>query len=144
MTHLSTISDDQLAHQYLGLAPFLRASIAGQDLRSVTNQMLQRLALDESNPQLLMNLSIAMQCLNHRALGLEFQSAALAIVQTFTLPARMQPAQIRLLMLATHGSLQANTPLDCLLEGSDVALTVHFVNASLDTLADVPEHDGGV
>jgi hypothetical protein len=141
MTHLSTISDDQLAHQYLGLAPFLRASIAGQDLRSVTNQMLQRLALDESNPQLLMNLSIAMQCLNHRALGLEFQSAALAIVQTFTLPARMQPAQIRLLMLATHGSLQANTPLDCLLEGSDVALTVHFVNASLDTLADVPEHD---
>jgi len=141
MTHLSTISDDQLAHQYLGLAPFLRASIAGQDLRAVTNQMLQRLAVDESNPQLLMNLSIAMQCLNQKALGLAFQSEALAIAQTYTLPARVQPARIRLLMLATQGSLQANTPLDCLLEGSDVALTVHFVRSSLDTLADVPEHD---
>ena len=141
MNDLDTVLNDQEAPHYLGLAPFLRASIAGQDLRSVTKQMLQRLAVDGFNPQLLMNLSIAMQCLNDMALGLAFQSAALAIVQTFTLPAWVQPARIRLLMLATHGGLQANTPLDCLLEGSDVALTVHFVNASLDTLADVPEHD---
>ena len=141
MNDMDTVLNDQEAPHYLGLAPFLRASIAGQDLRSVTKQMLQRLAVDGFNPQLLMNLSIAMQCLNDMALGLAFQSAALAIVQTFTLPAWVQPARIRLLMLATHGGLQSNTPLDCLLEGSDVALTVHFVNASLDTLADVPEHD---
>ncbi|MCX7226487.1 MAG: hypothetical protein NT071_12965 [Burkholderiales bacterium] len=141
MNDLAMVLNDQEAPRYLGLAPFLRASIAGQDLRSVTKQMLQRLAVDESNPQLLMNLSIAMQCLNQQALGIEFQSAALAMMQTYTLPAQVQPAQIRLLMLATHGSLQANTPLDCLLEGSDVALTVYFVNESLDTLAHVPEHD---
>ena len=94
MNDLDTVLNDQEAPQYLGLAPFLRASIAGQDLRSVTKQMLQRLAVDGFNPQLLMNLSIAMQCLNDMALGLEFQSAALAIVQTFTLPAWVQPARI--------------------------------------------------
>jgi hypothetical protein len=44
------------------------------------------------------------------ALGLAFQSAALAIVQTFTLPAWVQPARIRLLMLATHGGLRASSP----------------------------------
>ena len=141
MNDLDALLNDQEAPRYLGLAPFLRASIAGQDLRSVTKKMLQRLAVDESNPQLLINLSIAMQCLNQQALGIEFQSAALALTQTFTLPACLQPSRTRLLMLATHGSLQSNTPLDCLLEGSDVTLTVHFVNESLDTLACVPEHD---
>lgn len=141
MTGLDAISNDQPAVPYLGLAPFLRASIAGQDLRLVTNQMLQRLAVDEHNPELLMNLSIAMQCLNHKALGMEFQSAALALAQTYTLPTRLQPPRIRLLMLATQGSLQANTPLDCVLEESDVELTVHFVSAGADMLAAVPGHD---
>ncbi len=141
MNDLDAVLNDQATPGYLGLAPFLRASIAGQDLRSVTNQMLQQLAVDEHNPELLMNLSIAMQCLNHKTLGMEFQSAALALAQTYTLPARLQPSRIRLLMLATRGSLQANTPLDCLLEGSDVELMVHFVTAGDDMLADVPEHD---
>ena len=141
MNDLDTLLNDQEAPRYLGLAPFLRASIAGQDLRSVTKKMLQRLAVDESNPQLLINLSIAMQCLNQQALGIEFQSAALALTQTFTLPACLQPSRTRLLMLATSGSLQANTPLDCLLEGSDVELIVHFVTGHDDLLAAVPEHD---
>lgn len=141
MTGLKAISNNQAAAPYLGLAPFLRASIAGQDLRLVTSQMLERLAVDECNPDLLMNLSIAMQCLNQQALGLEFQSAALALAQTYTLPARLHPPRIRLLMLATRGSLQSNTPLDCLLEGSDVELLVHFVEPGHDMLAAVPEHD---
>ena len=88
-----------------------------------------------------MNLSIAMQCLHQQALGMAFQTEALALAQTYTLPARQQPPRIRLLMLAAQGSLQSNTPLDCLLEDSDVELLVHFVRAGDGLRAAVPEHD---
>jgi glutathione synthase/RimK-type ligase-like ATP-grasp enzyme len=127
--------------EYLGLAPFLRASIAGADLRLLISQMLQRLTDDNRNPELLMNLSIAAQCLNQKELGLEFQKEALSIQQTFTVPASVQPARIRLLILVAPGSIQSNTPLECLLEVSDIELIFHYVALGDDMLGRVPEHD---
>ena len=141
MNDFDAVLSENRGLEYLGLAPFLRASIAGKDLRMATQQMLQRLAEDHSNPKLLMNLSIAAQCLNQKELGLEFQREALSMQQTYTLPASVQPARIRLLMLATQGSIQSNTPLDCLLEKSDVELVFHYISAADNLLASVPEHD---
>ena len=141
MNDFDAVLSENRGLEYLGLAPFLRASIAGKDLRVATQQMLQRLVEDHSNPELLMNLSIAAQCLNQKELGLEFQKEALAMQQTYTLPASVQPARIRLLMLAAQGSIQSNTPLDCLLEKSDVELVFHYISADENLLASVPEHD---
>lgn len=126
---------------YRGLAPFLRASIAGRDLRPLTQDMLQAFSADNANADLLMNLSIAFQCLNQKALGLEFQQAALAIAQTYVLPAAVQPARLRLLVLVCPGSIQSNTPLDCLLEVSDIELVFHYVLPDKGLLGDVPKHD---
>jgi hypothetical protein len=126
---------------YVGLAPFLRASIAGRDLRLLTEHMLQRLDEDAANPNLLMNLSIAAQCLNQMELGLEFQKEALALQRSYTVPATQQPARLRLLVLVTAGNIQSNTPLDCLLEASDIELIFHYVSAGADLLAPVPAHD---
>ena len=141
MSDIDAVLSEHRGLEYIGLAPFLRASIAGKDLRQSTNQMLQRLAEDSSNPQLLMNLSIAAQCLNQSELGLEFQKEALAIQQTYILPASMQPARIRLLILVAQGSIQSNTPLECLLEKSDVDLIFHYVHEGDNMLASVPAHD---
>jgi hypothetical protein len=127
--------------EYLGLAPFLRASIAGADLRPATQHMLQRLTADRANANLLMNLSIAFQSLNQKEMGLEFQDEALALQKSFTLPARFQPARLRLLVLVTRGSIQSNTPLECLLEESDIELVFHYIEAGERMLAAVPPHD---
>lgn len=127
--------------EYMGLAPFLRASIAGEDLRLVTQRMLQKLADVRRNPKLLMNLSIAAQCLNQKEMGLEFQKEALAIQASYTVPASVQPARLRLLVLVAEGDIQSNTPLECLLEDSDVELIFHFIQAGANMLAGVPAHD---
>ena len=141
MSAVDLALDGQDGKSYLGLAPFLRASIAGADLLAVTNRMLQTLASDAENGNLLMNLSIAMQCLNQKALGLEFQAEALGKQRSYIVPARVQPARLRLLVLVTQGSIQSNTPLECLLEVSDIELVFHFVLPGQPLLADVPAHD---
>ncbi len=141
MDDMDTVFMKHRGVEYLGLAPFLRASIAGVDLRPPTNHMLQRLAEDNRNPQLLMNLSIAAQCLNQKELGLEFQKEALALQQTYLVPASVQPARIRLLILVAQGCIQSNTPLECLLEESDVDLIFHYIREADDMLSSVPEHD---
>ncbi|RFO98596.1 hypothetical protein DIC66_01540 [Rhodoferax lacus] len=141
MNDSAAILGQQGGLEYLGLAPFLRASIAGADLRQATQQMLQELAEDSSNPNLLMNLAIAVQCLNQKELGLGFMQEALSLQATYVLPARVQPARLRLLVLATQGSIQANTPLECLLEVSDIELVLHYIEAGEHMLADVPAHD---
>jgi hypothetical protein len=103
--------------------------------------MLQSLQDHGRNANLLMNLSIAAQCLGQAALGLSFQQEALALQRTFTVAARIQPARLRLLVLVTPGNIQSNTPLECLLEVSDVELLFHFVTVGDQPLAVVPAHD---
>lgn len=141
MNDFDALLSQQGGLSYLGLAPFLRASIAGLDLRPATQTLLQTLAQDGGNANLLMNLSLAAQCLDQQALGLEFQQEALALQHSYTVAASVQPARLRLLVLVTPGSMQANTPLECLLEASDVELVFHFISAGEDMLAELPAHD---
>ena len=140
-TEFEAVLSGHAGLEYLGLAPFLRASIAGADLRLVSQSLLEKLAQHSANANLLMNLSIAMQCLNQKPLGLEFQQEALALQRTYTLPALVQPARLRLLVLVTQGSIQANTPLECLLEVSDVELVFHYVMAGELLAQPLPVHD---
>lgn len=127
------------------MAPFLRSSIAGEDLRVQTQGLLERLNAGDRNANLLMNLAIAAQCLNQQELGLAFQQEALQSQRSYHLPARVQPSRLHLLVLVTVGNIQSYTPLECLLEVSDVDLTFHYVLA--EDLADaqwkntLPEHD---
>lgn len=141
MTDIDGLLRRDGALAYWGLAPFLRASIAGVDLRPVTQALLQTLTSHPSQANLLMNLALAAQCLNQQALGLAFQQEALALQRSYTLPASQQPARLRLLVLVTPGNMQANTPLECLLEESDIALVFHFVSLGDKLLDEVPAHD---
>ncbi|MBS1159224.1 MAG: hypothetical protein H6R15_1643 [Proteobacteria bacterium] len=129
---------------FLGLAPFLRTSIAGTDLRPIAQQML---ALAESHPDdanLWMNLSIAMLSLKQRDIGLAIQGEALAQKRVYHLPAAEQPAKFRLLMLMAPGDLAGNTPLECLLEYSDIDLDLYYVSPENPLASPIPEHDAVV
>lgn len=130
---------------YQGLAPFLRASIAGEDLRAITQDMLHLLDGHGDQAELLMNLAMAFQCLNQQEMGLRFQQEALSIQRNFCVQARLQPARLRLLVLVAAGSMQANSPLECLLEVSDIALEFYFLageaSAVPQSLAALPAHD---
>lgn len=127
---------------FLGLAPFLRMSISGADLQPLGQEMLVGAVRNEDDANQWMNLSTVMFCLGQRDLGLSIQAQALAMQRTYLLAASQQPAKLRLLMLVSPGDLSANTPLDCLLENSDIDLVFHYVSAGEPvTVERLPEHD---
>lgn len=128
--------------RFLGMAPFLRMSIAGIDFTSATQEMITQAQNAPEDAVLWMNLATAMMSLKHEDLGLQIQSQALELQRVYHWPAR-QPTKLRLLMLMVPGNLSANIPLDCLLEDSDIDLIYYYVDPLNDNpLADpVPEHD---
>lgn len=129
--------------EFVGLAPFLRMSIAGTDFLPIAQGMLARAQSESDDANLWMNLSTAMLCLGQRDLGLAIQAQALGMKRVYHLAAMQQPAKLRVLMLLVPGDLAANIPLDCLLENSDIDLDFYYVGAGAGAaLAEpVPDHD---
>jgi len=125
---------------FLGLAPFLRMSIAGIDLLPISQDMLAK-AHDSDDANLWMNLSTVMLCLRQRDIGLAIQAQALEMKRVYHLAASEQPAKLCLLMLMAPGDLAANTPLDCLLENSDIDLDFYYVSPDASLISPIPEHD---
>jgi len=126
---------------FLGLAPFLRLSVAGTDLLPIGQQLLATASEQPENANLWMNLSTVMQCLRQRDIGLAIQHQALALQRIYTLPALQQPAKLRLLMLMVEGDIAENTPLDCLLENTDIDLIFYYVTPENPLDLPLPEHD---
>jgi hypothetical protein len=116
-------------------------SIAGTDLQPIGQEMLARAGNDAEDANLWMNLSILLQCLGQRDLGLAIQAQALAIKRVYHLAASEQPAKLRLLMLMVPGDLAANTPLECLLENGDIDLDLYYVTLGAPLALPMPEHD---
>ena len=126
---------------FLGLAPFLRRSIAGQDLLPFSRELAALAGEYPGDAALLMNLSLAMQCVGQRDLGLAIQGQALKIKRIYPLEATEQPAHLRVLMLMAPGDIAANTPLECLLETGDIDLVQYYLNPGDPLASAVPEHD---
>ena len=130
---------------YLGLGPFLRLSIAGGDLQALGFRLLDALAQDPENPILLLNTAAALQSLGQNETGLMFQSEALTHTNTYRIEATVQPASLRLLVLVAPGAMNNNTPIDCLLENTDIELIFYYlrdgqVQADIDRARTLP-HD---
>ncbi|MGC8697161.1 MAG: ATP-grasp domain-containing protein [Halothiobacillus sp.] len=126
---------------YLGLAPFLRASIAGEDLRAMAKAALEQVGQNPAAANLWLNLSTLMFSLGQREAGFATQNQALALERLFEIKATTQPATLRLLVLMVEGDVAANTPLDCLLEGSNIDLLLYFIAPAAPLPSPVPAHD---
>ncbi len=128
--------------ELLGLAALMRMVFSGADLVPVGERLMARAAADPQDAEALMDLSTILQIwLNHK-LALATQAQALAMQQLYRLPAAGsgEPG-IRLLALMAPGDLMTNTPLDLLLEGSDVALDMLYLAQGLPLPQSLPEHD---
>ena len=141
MTSTQPGSTSEAGMPFVGLAPFLRLSIAGDDLLPYGQQLLALAQQRPDDASLWMNLSQAMLCLGQREMGLAVQGQALEAQRIYDLPAAQQPARLRLLMLMVAGDLSANTPLDCLLEDSDIDLIFYYVSPGDPLALPIPKHD---
>ncbi|MHB9117531.1 MAG: ATP-grasp domain-containing protein [Burkholderiales bacterium] len=122
---------------YIGLAALMRLVSSGADVSPLVNMA----AYDPSDANMLMGLSIVFQLTGSREMGLELQEKALKIRQLYHQPPAEGPAGLKLLAIMRPGDMMDNTPLDFLLEGSDVALDILYVSSDLPFPASLPEHD---
>lgn len=126
----------------LGQAALMRLAMAAEDaLAPLAQELLARAQQNPDDAAALLDLSTALQLTGHPGLALDIQRQALAIATLYPLPARRQPARLRLLVLLAPGDLTTNAPLDCLLEDSDVDLHLLYLGEGLGLPAALPEHD---
>lgn len=125
----------------IGNAALMRMAMSGVDLVPLGERLLARAAADPQDANALMDMSMILQLTGNRELALTLQMQALEIDPLYRLPAPRGEASVRLLAFMTPGDLMTNTPLDCLLEDSDVALDMLYVGAGLAPPAELPEHD---
>lgn len=124
-----------------GLAPFLRQSIAGEDLNAVVRTLLAAASGSDGDASLWHNLAVALQCVGERRLGLAALEQALSMQRLYVRPATRQPARRRLLLLLAPGDIAENAPLDCLLEDGDVDLLFYYASVAQPLPVPLPDHD---
>lgn len=123
----------------IGVAPLMRHAFAGEDLTPVGQILLERAQTFPNDAHAYMDFSTVLQLTGNRDDALAVQAEAIMLQQHYTLPAR-QPG-LTLLVLMGPGDLMANTPVEFLVEDSDVTLELLYLRADEDFPDEVPEHD---
>ncbi len=122
---------------FIGMASLMRHLASGVDAGRLA-------AVAANNPDLadkLMGLSILFQLTGNSEMVRELQVKATKIRQHYHLLTADGRPGIRVLAIMTPGDMLENTPLDFLLEGSDVALDLLYVSLDLPFPDPLPEHD---
>ncbi|MEE7624896.1 RimK family alpha-L-glutamate ligase [Methylobacter sp. Wu8] len=124
----------------LGLAKLMRMAYSGSDLAPLGTQLIER-AETETGGHALMDLSTILQLRGNRDLALSTQAQAIESQQIYSPPTATGQVNIRLLAIMGTGDLMSNTPVEFLLEDSDVALDIVYVTQNQPLPADLPDHD---
>jgi glutathione synthase/RimK-type ligase-like ATP-grasp enzyme len=126
----------------IGLAGLGRLMEAGTDITTLGPQLEARLARDPGDGSAMLDIATLCFLTQNAAnvpFALHYQARALEVSRIYPLPQPAHPA-LRLLVIMAPGDNTSNTPVDCLLEGSDVAITYVYAVAG-EALPALPPHD---
>jgi len=124
----------------IGLAKLMRMAYSDCDLTPLGTELIARAETDTGG-HALMDLSTILQLRGNRDLALSMQAQAIQSQQIYSPPTAAEQVNIRLLAIMGPGDLMANTPLEFLLENSDIALDIVYVTDDLPLPANPPDHD---
>ena len=125
----------------IGLAALMRMVFEGKDLKPLATELSARTQLNPLDANAMLDMSTVLQLGFQRDLALKVQREALKIRRIFSIPAAVQPAKVRLLVMMGACDLLSNTPVECLLENSDIAIEMLYVASDLPYPETVPDHD---
>jgi len=125
----------------IGAATLMRAAFRNQDLRPIGEMLLARAQANPGDANAWLDACFVVQLLGQREAGLDVQRQALATNTLYQLPAPAQVPTLKLLVLMGPGDFMANTPIEFLLETSDIAATVQYLTLDLPLPEQVPDHD---
>jgi hypothetical protein len=124
----------------IGVAPLMRLAFSGQDLTPIATELLNRANNDPMDANALMDFSTTLQLTGNRANAMAVQAEAISIESHYVIPAE-KGTGIRLLVLMGPGDLMSNTPVEFLVEHSDVTLDLCYLTAEGTFPKNIPEHD---
>lgn len=124
-----------------GLATLMRQALTGADLRPLGQTMLQCAADDPQESHALLDAAILFEFMGQPELAARLQGEALRLRRHYRLAPARQPQRLRLLALMAPGPIMGNVPIECLLEHSDIELTLYYASEDVPDPGDLPEHD---
>jgi glutathione synthase/RimK-type ligase-like ATP-grasp enzyme len=125
----------------MGCLPLFRMEKAGIDITAVATGLLDQAKKNVNAANALMDLSWIFTFKGQCDMAQSTQALALRLQQHYTLRPQGGRVGLRLLALMTPGDYLDNTPLEFLLEGSDVQLDLLFLGPGLPFPDPLPGHD---
>ena len=127
----------------IGVAPLMRVAFLQQDLAPLGEALLARAQAHPDDAHAYLDFSTVLQLKGQRELALAVQAQAIELQQWYSLPAQAPDAGpgIRVLVVMGPGDLMSNTPIEFLVEQSDVALDLLYLTVDSAFPEEVPEHD---
>ncbi len=127
------------AKPFIGLVELMRLAHANVDLAALGQMLIDKTVENPHDANALMDLATVLQLRGNPDLALQFQAEAIELQRAYVSPNHSQTT-MRVLALLSSGDLMANTPIEFLLENSDIALTQFYVSLESGEF-DLPEHD---
>ena len=125
----------------IGFAQLTRRAFEGGDLHPLRERLLARIAEGTAQAGEGLDLSLIAQLLGEKEAGLVIQTEVLAFHQLFRTPCAAAKPRLRVLALAADIDMGGNTPIEFLLEGSDIELLTLYVVKGIGLPETLPDHD---
>jgi hypothetical protein len=125
----------------IGIARLSKMMFDGVDLTPLWRELIGKYIYRRDDSAALLDLAMVEQLFGNLEDGLARQDEALAINRLYRSPVAGSTPALELLAFAAPGDIGTNTPLEFLLEGSDIALTTLFVVPGLPLPDTLPAHD---
>ncbi|WP_439369275.1 ATP-grasp domain-containing protein [Bradyrhizobium sp. DASA03120] len=125
----------------IGFAQLTRRAFEGGNLHPLREKLLARIAEGTAEAGEGLDLSLIAQLLGEKEAGLVIQTEVLAFHQLFRTPCAAAKPRMRVLALAADIDMGGNTPIEFLLEGSDIELLTLYVVKGVGLPETLPDHD---
>ena len=125
----------------IGVARLSKKMFDGEDLTPLWRELIGKYVYEPNDAAALMDLATIEQLFGNREDGLARQAEALEICRLYRSPDLTRSPGLKLLALAAPGDMSANTPLEFLLQESDVALETLYIVPGFPLPAPLPQHD---
>ena len=134
-------SSEAFAASREGVARLTKMAFAGRDLRPLWHTLMEKVTDDQAGAGIGMDLSVIAQLLGDQPTGLAIQRDVLAYQRLFRSPCASRTPSLRLLCLAAQMDMGGNTPVEFLLEDSDIDITTLYVVPGSPLPDPLPDHD---
>src|SRR4051794_5586597 len=125
----------------IGFAQLTRRAFEGGDLHPLRDRLLARIEEGTAEAGEGLDLSLIAQLLGEKEAGLVIQTEVLSFHKLFRTPCAAPKPRLRVLALAADIDMGGNTPIEFLLEGSDIELLTLYVIKGVGLPETLPDHD---